>query len=235
MDIKDRISKLLALANSPNENEAKAALLKARALMAQHKLRPEECISSETTKVRKELVDVTCSRTKYWWAVGLASVVSRHYCCESYRNHRGGERVYRIGFVGFEDDYEICKNIFLYAFDCCKKRCDELLKVGADRYSLQYRRAKAEAYGRGFYQGLQASFDKQDKENQEWGLVMVVPRAVQDAMSDMKTEAIKAVKRDFDTKRYALMGYADGMSFDPSKRIPGKENSNELKALRDVQ
>ena len=35
-NIKERIAKLLALAESPNENEAKAALLKARALMVQH-------------------------------------------------------------------------------------------------------------------------------------------------------------------------------------------------------
>ena len=42
-NIKDKIAKLLALAESPNENEAQAALLKARELMAQHKLRPEEC------------------------------------------------------------------------------------------------------------------------------------------------------------------------------------------------
>ena len=40
-NIKGKIAKLLALAESPNENEAKAALLKARELMAEHKLRPE--------------------------------------------------------------------------------------------------------------------------------------------------------------------------------------------------
>ena len=38
MDIKDRIQKLLALSVNPNENEAKAALLKAQELMAKHKL-----------------------------------------------------------------------------------------------------------------------------------------------------------------------------------------------------
>ena len=42
-DIKDKIAKLLALAESPNEAEAKAALLKARELMAKNKLTPEEC------------------------------------------------------------------------------------------------------------------------------------------------------------------------------------------------
>lgn len=38
MDYKDKIKKLLALAESPNENEAQAALLKARQLMAEHML-----------------------------------------------------------------------------------------------------------------------------------------------------------------------------------------------------
>ena len=235
MEVKERIGKLLALAKSPNENEAKAALLKARALMAQHKLRPEECTKGEPAKVKRELVDIACSKTKYTWAIPLSFIIARHYCCESYRNHRGGERVYQIGFVGLEDDFEICKRIFLYAFDCCKTKCDDLLKAGKDRYTLQYRRAKAEAYGRGFCQGLQTSFDKQTEENQEWGLVMVVPQAVTDAMSDMHKKVFKVAQRDFDTRQYARMGYADGMNFDPSKRIPGKENSNELKDLRDVQ
>lgn len=38
MNYKDKISKLLALAQSPEEAEAKEALLKARKLMAEHKL-----------------------------------------------------------------------------------------------------------------------------------------------------------------------------------------------------
>lgn len=49
-NIKEKIAKLLALAESPNENEAKAALLKARALMVQHKLRPEECTGKKKSR-----------------------------------------------------------------------------------------------------------------------------------------------------------------------------------------
>ena len=45
-DYKDKIKKLLALAESPNEHEAKAALLKARQLMAEHR--------SEERRVGKE-------------------------------------------------------------------------------------------------------------------------------------------------------------------------------------
>ena len=49
--IKDKIAKLLALAASPNEKEAQEALLKARELMAKHKLRPEECQEKQSVKV----------------------------------------------------------------------------------------------------------------------------------------------------------------------------------------
>ena len=47
-NIKDKIAKLLALAESPNEAEAKAALLKARELMAKNKLTPKECQNRRT-------------------------------------------------------------------------------------------------------------------------------------------------------------------------------------------
>lgn len=55
-DIRDKIAKLLALADSPSEAEAKAALLKARELMAKHKLRPEEIKKAENVKVIKETI-----------------------------------------------------------------------------------------------------------------------------------------------------------------------------------
>ena len=48
-DLKDKIRKLLALAKSPEEHEAKAALLKARQLMAEHKLTEEELRSQAAT------------------------------------------------------------------------------------------------------------------------------------------------------------------------------------------
>lgn len=53
MDYKERIRKLLALAKSPEENEAKAALLKARALMAKHKLTEAEFAEAQTRAVKK--------------------------------------------------------------------------------------------------------------------------------------------------------------------------------------
>ena len=233
MDVKDKIAKLFALAESPNENEAKAALLKARELMAQHKLHPDECQRAENVRVIRELIGVSCSKTKYHWAVDLSSVIARHYCCGSYRNHRQGERLYNIGFIGLEDDFEICKKIFLYAFDCVKSRSDEIFKNQADMYPPAYRRSLAEAYGEGFCSGLRTAFRRQTEDKkQEWGLVMVVPKAVTDAMADLKkarrfkTSDLSGSERQF----YAAEGYADGTKFDPETRI--EESGKTQLALR---
>ena len=49
--ITEKIAKLLALAESPYEEEAKAALLQARRLMAEHKLMPEDIEPQENKEV----------------------------------------------------------------------------------------------------------------------------------------------------------------------------------------
>ena len=51
-DIKDKIAKLLALAESPNEAEAKAALLKARELMARNRRTRRSSRTSPTSSVQ---------------------------------------------------------------------------------------------------------------------------------------------------------------------------------------
>ena len=52
--IQERIAKLLALADSPNEHEARAALLKARELMAEYKLWSEETEERKTAGALSE-------------------------------------------------------------------------------------------------------------------------------------------------------------------------------------
>lgn len=99
-NIKDKIAKLLALAESPNENEAKAALLKARELMAEHKLRPEDVKKAKKEKVIRKVLDITCTAMTNPWAASLSAVVAEHYCCRAYRYRSAGSKKNKIGLVG---------------------------------------------------------------------------------------------------------------------------------------
>lgn len=220
-DVKDRIAKLLALADSTNENEAKAALLKARELMAEHKLRPEECEKKESTKVVVDLVNVTCTKMTDAWAPELSAVIAAHYCCKAYRNHRYNSKKVTIGFAGLEDDFEICKRVFLYAYDCIKSRCKE---IAAEHRGYGYDgseiREMCNAYGFGFSRGLNRAYHKQAEKHQEWGLVMVVPKAVEDATAHhAKPSAYGKAKTDGWHHKYMAAGFEDGEKFDPTHRL----------------
>ena len=222
-DIKDRIAKLLALAgNNSSEGEAKLALLRARELMAKYKLRPEECREKEKIKVVKSLIGISVTGRKYAWGVTLAAVIAEHYCCIAYRGHTKGTQTQDIGFIGLEDDFEICSRIFRYAFECVKQTSDEIFAQDADWYSASKRRRNAEAYGWAFCSGLQAAFDAQQEQNQEWGLVMAVPQAVRDTeIGKMKGTPYGNAARVLEDSAYDARqrGYEDGRKFDPATRL----------------
>lgn len=220
-NIKDKIAKLLALAESPNENEAKAALLKARELMAEHKLRPEEIKKAESVKVVRELLDVTCTAMTNPWAVSLSAVIAEHYCCRAYRNRGSGRKLNQIGLVGLEDDFEIAKRIFLYAYDCVISACKHQIKRDPTDPPGTYRE-KCNAYGWGFVRGVDAAFKAQQEEHQEWGLVMVVPKAVDDSMADMgKRSSFGKEHTGGWRDTYRALGYQAGKDFDPGTRLSG--------------
>ena len=222
LDIKDRIAKLLALAgNNPSEGEAKAALLKARELMAEHKLRPEECLKAETVNVVESLVGITVTGRKYAWGVALSAVIAKHYCCIPYRQHVKGKQTQEIGFTGLEDDFEVCARIYRYAFECAKQTSDEIFLEDAGYYSASQRRKNAEAYGWAFCKGLRDAFEAQAQEHQEWGLVMVIPQAVMNTeLGRMKPKSYGNTKSFEEADESARRrGYKDGLAFDPATRL----------------
>lgn len=218
--IKEKIAKLLALADSPNENEARAALLKARELMAEHKLRPEDC-RKKSEVVRRELTGITCTKIKNGWAVDLSAIIAANYCCKAYRRHQTGDKKVEIGFVGLEDDIDICMKMFRYAFECASSECERIVKGW--RGDGRYGRRMAESYGFGFCNGVRQAFKEQTAEKQEWGLVLVVPKAVTDSMQDMGKPSGYAVQKSGGLSRdYAARGYSDGVQWDPSSKLSGK-------------
>jgi len=227
-EIQDRITKLLALAESPNEHEAKAALLKARALMAEHKLRPEQVIKADNMRVTKRTIGVTCTKMTNAWATRLAAIIAEHYCCKAFRGQRVGAKKVTIGFIGLEEDFNICDQIFRYAFSHVAKRCKEIKAENHGKYTAAILREMANEYGNGFCEGLKDAFDEQQRANQAWGLVLATPQTVLDVWKGMGKSS-RFGNAVSPSSRFALEGYRDGKSFDPACKLEaGKgERTNE--------
>lgn len=229
-NIRDKVAKLLALADSPNEQEARAALLKARELMAQYKLSPEDVKKAEKVKVIVETIGITCTKMTDTWAVSLAATIAAHYCCKAYRSHRKGAKSVEIGFAGLEDDFAICKQIYLYAYDCVKAMIKEIQTEHRKRgYSAGDIREMCNAYGFGFNSGLLSAYERQQAEHQEWGLVLVVPQEVEAATAHHRPPSAYAEPKVAGWRgSYAAKGYQDGERFDVSRRIAPTRDGERL-------
>ena len=103
------------------------------------------------------------------------------------------------------------------AYDCIASRCRQIRTQ--KEYPAKTLRGMCNSYGWGFCRGLSAAFQKQEAEHQEWGLVMVVPQAVEDAVSKMKRSSYKISSTSSMNRQYAAMGYADGQEFDMRRRL----------------
>ena len=178
---------------------------------------PEDIEPQENKRVIQECVGVTCTKLSSPWTVYLSTLIAAHYCCRPYRSSVHGSKVSEIGFIGIEDDFKLCKLAFLYAYDCVASRCRQIRTQKG--YPAKTLREMCNSYGWGFCRGLSAAFQKQEAEHQEWGLVMVVPQAVEDAVSKMKRSNYKISPQSSINRQYAAMGYADGQEFDMRRRL----------------
>ena len=217
----DKIKKLLALAESDNENEAKAALLKARELMAEHKV-AESDIAPETS-VRHVETGYKCSKRKDPWMQSLATLIGENYCCQAYTVRGYGKQTHTVCFVGLDEDVELCVTVFSYAVDFIHKKTKKIRKENSV-FGPETATVMADSYGIGFFAGVQEAFQKQTEQQQEWGLVLVTPEEVTQETSDMKRESPL-----FDKKLDRISGgdfadrLRDGRNFKPERRITNTE------------
>jgi len=226
VNYKDKINKLLALAESPNEHEAKAALLKARQLMAEHKLTEAELKDVEKQTVKNILTDITFSTRRNPWITALVTVLGENYCCKGYASHIYRKQTKQIGFVGLEDDVEICVAVFQYAVDCILSKIKEIKKENSG-YPSGYIRKQCDSYGYGFIVGIFAAFEKQQEENEkDWGLILVTPKEVEEATQGWKKGKFKICLQENILEPTFDVGYEDGKEFDPTKWLAGEDTKS---------
>lgn len=227
-DYKEKIKRLLALSESNNEHEAKSALLKAKELMAKHKISEADLENIKNKKVKKVATRFTCSKRREPWMINLSSIIGRNFCCQAFRTHKRNEQTNTICFVGLEDDIDACIAIFDYAV-CCVRDGIKKIKKDTEGYSRQYRKRLCDGYGFGFASGVDTAFEQQKKKDETgWALVMVIPTEVAEATKDFGHEDFRGAAQEQMSRKAYHDGYADGEKFDPSTKLTEEEKKENL-------
>ena len=210
----DKIEKLLALAGSDNENEAKAAMVKAQELMAKYEI-DRERVQGKGQK-EKPVIYLSGGPFKDEWTNMVAVVIAENFRCRCITaKRRGSGGSFLIRFYGYEEDAEICINIFNYAVKVVRKRFVALRAIYTEA-GREFRKNEKMNYVSGFCQGLDRNFEEQKKQSQPFSLVLVIPEAVDKYVNELPGVVLNETFKYERSQENALlhrMGYVDGKSF----------------------
>ena len=181
--VTDKIRKLLALSASPYEAEARAALLKARALMAQHKLSERDVADVQGESVTELTTDLTFSGRRDAWLGNLCRTIAEHMCCTTVNACSRGKQTCTVRVIGLQSDAAAAAEVMKYAAAYVRennRRLEKSLKaIGGATRTI---RAQQNGYGLGFAAGMKDAYENTGEA--EWGLVLQVPEAVSDYLAE---------------------------------------------------
>lgn len=215
MNIKEKIRKLLALSQSPNENEARDAMLKAKELMIKNKLSEADFEVKETNLTR-----IICEDIKWTtdsgniWMTSLCDLICDNYLCVASWKTVKGSRTHTLCIDGLEEDAELCKTVIEYAIDFVISA----IRILQKRYKTKDPKVISKSYAQGFILGLEMAFEEQKDEHPEWGLVAVKPKELEDL--EFGTKTVKSKNVQFDPLAYTK-GQNDGSNFNAKRVLVG--------------
>lgn len=189
-------------------------MTKARDLMAKYEIRREQL--HEGREEERAVVNYTSPAFRDDWCQMVASVIANNFRCKaivtSFRRSGGA---YRIKFFGYDEDAEICVNVFNYAVKVVRKRFATLRAIYADA-GREFARNEKMNYVEGFCYGLERNFEEQKAQSESFALALVTPPAVVEYVDNIPGLADHE-SREYETnKEHAVLrqtGYIDGKTF----------------------
>lgn len=234
--ILDKIQKLLALANSSNEHEAKAASARAQALLTKYNLTMADA-EATADKYGKEYVESGRQRMPLQWKF-VQSLLREFFFIEIVQTKRRMRPNMETASQEEISDYlfsrpklEICYIMFgqPHNIEVAKYVRDFLMRAFEDSFKT-YRKetgapAKAkQSYFMGLYQGLQEQLlvARQEVE-QETGLVVVPDADLNDFVQDVFSNKLTTTKNNttIRDKQAMVAGYEKGKDLRIARGLGG--------------
>lgn len=218
----DKIRKLLELSkNNPNKEEAILALTKARELMFKHNVDMEN-IKKDDKNYFEKIVQL-----KKWknWIIFFVMYLNDAFGTFSLYN----EYTKRVYFYGEKEKVLGISKIFEFLFEVA----DYLAMKEYRNYLKEYGTGKGIylSYILGFINGVNNALEKQNREFEEYGIVIVTSEVLKQQVRKDKNAVDKREKRLFnknineDLNREVFdKGYDEGITILDKKQIKGDGN-----------
>lgn len=177
-EVISKVEKLLRLAKSDNENEAKLALQRAQELQQKYKFSIEEVEVEEEERVEELEVESPDTKTLNSLFTQMAAHLNKHYQVMLYIQHNWdhvGKHSKKLRIVGLPVDVEIFKQVLFFAYNSMRKMADLYVKSLPAYYTRSQKSGSKNDYCYGFMKGMAQALRKNE---QEMALMVITPEAV---------------------------------------------------------
>jgi hypothetical protein len=210
-----KIKNLLKLSENTNfPEESQTALLKAQEFMIKHKLEMKDIGQEDKEEVIEE--GVTDVKKHKWYIKHLGSIIGDNFKC--YCLIRNFKIKNQIVFIGLENDLKIAKEMFKYALNEIEIFSNKYLKDFFGDYvkseiDSTIKNSIKNSFIQGYLVGLNSKF-KEQIQNNDWGLMVIKDKKVDDFMGKIKTVKQKQAAVNNSKDRHAFTnGFEVGKNF----------------------
>lgn len=194
--------------NGCTEDEAANAFKLARKLMVKYKIDEKDVSQKDSKVVQVELKDYNIV---VGWVFYLINVFCENFGVLHYTTKRG--RNHTLTLFGLETDVECVKELIDYAYNYAIKKSEE--KIIEYRNLFGTIKGVRKSWCLGFVKGIEDKYKEQNKK-QEYALMVVVDKDVQNEFNDFTSDFTKNEKYiNTNISDYTIMrdGYNHGKKF----------------------
>ena len=217
--VRDKVRKLLALAESDFEHEAESAMLKAQELMALHGLSVESIESFDREPVREVGTERVGEAGRLsFWKKQLAVLIAENFRCHVYTDaeDQGGTVVRYFTMIGLTEDVAIAAEVLDFALLYAQSSWNRFRSRIRTPSRFATNRVKEDYYA-GFISGLREKFAEQVSEK---GLIIVKDQLVDRAYSELNlTRGYVRSRGGAGSKHAYKTGHQDGKSMQKDRYL----------------
>lgn len=215
-NVKQKIVKLLALANDANDEESMSALAKAQELMLQHNIDESDVFEYKQEQKSEAVINTIIYQGRpQKWLYRLASIIAENFRVHTY--YVSGSPI-ELRFVGIESDVQIAQITFEYAKGSAGYCARQFLQLPEIKRKYKRKWQLKQDYIEGYLVGLSKTFRNQVRTN-GYELALQVPEIVQEEVERMELVPGKDTSHQAKNNEAFYSGYVEGIRFTEKERL----------------
>ena len=207
---REKIQKLLALANDANDKESMTALLKAQQLMMAYNISETEMFDYHRQQQSQTVIEqVIYEGRPHKWLYELDGIIAQNFRVKFYYEQTSSTKLF---FLGVDTDVQIAEITFHYAKGSVSYCAQNFMKQREIKRKYKRKWVLKRDYIQGYLKGLSKALKQQVITN-GYELALQLPQIVTEKVQQLNLVAGKDTSHEVNDYSIFYKGYQEGLKF----------------------